>query len=201
MSFITPNFGLEVPTPATRTKDLGAELLAFGLSIDEVLSQFDYNGADPNLLLSRVVALETWRTAAQTTINEILNDNRKLGYTQTLAQAAFNVAGATLTTITGAIETVVAVVLDEPTEVIINTRSTLIASTGGAQIGVNLTGATLFTTPTDDPSVGKAHTGTDVTPAAQLVRTLNAGTTMVRLAARSSGSATIRNPSILVERL
>lgn len=59
MSITSPHYQIEVPSPATRFKDLGAELQQFGLDVDRILSEFDYNGADPNLLLSRVVALET----------------------------------------------------------------------------------------------------------------------------------------------
>lgn len=63
MSIYTPVFEMEVPSPATKAKDLGAELLAFGLSVDQTLAQFDYNGADPDLVLSRVAILEAWRAS------------------------------------------------------------------------------------------------------------------------------------------
>ena len=71
MSTFTPNFDIEVPTPNTLWLDLGKELLAFGMSVDQVLKSFDYNGADPNKLLSRVVALETWRTSTTKKLQQL----------------------------------------------------------------------------------------------------------------------------------
>lgn len=65
MSYTTPKYGLVVPSPATRLNQLGTQLQQMGISIEEVLDSFDYNGADPNLVLTRVTALEAWRTAAQ----------------------------------------------------------------------------------------------------------------------------------------
>lgn len=58
MSTHTPNFDIEVPSPLTLFRNLGAELLAFGMSVDDVLTKFDYHGKDPNLVLARVAALE-----------------------------------------------------------------------------------------------------------------------------------------------
>lgn len=64
MSYTTPNYGIVVPSPSTRLNRLGVELQQMGMSIEEILESFDYNGADPNLVLTRVAALEAWRTAA-----------------------------------------------------------------------------------------------------------------------------------------
>lgn len=58
MSYTTPKYGITVPSPATQVKELGAELQEMGVSIESVLESFDYNGADPNLVLSRMSALE-----------------------------------------------------------------------------------------------------------------------------------------------
>lgn len=58
MTISTPNFHINAPSPATKFKDLGAELQQFGLDVDSTLKSFDYNGADPNLVVSRVSALE-----------------------------------------------------------------------------------------------------------------------------------------------
>lgn len=65
MTTPTTHFNLAAPSPATKFKDLGAELLAFATSIDNVLASFDYNGSDPNAVLARVAALEAWKTLAE----------------------------------------------------------------------------------------------------------------------------------------
>lgn len=59
MPYITNTFGLQVPSPSTKFKDLGAELKQLGEDIDAVLTSFDYNGSDPDLVVSRVNQLET----------------------------------------------------------------------------------------------------------------------------------------------
>lgn len=58
MSYTTPDYGIVVPSPSTRLNKLGSELQQMGISIEEVLNSFDYNGADPTLVLSRVASLE-----------------------------------------------------------------------------------------------------------------------------------------------
>lgn len=58
MSIILPKYGLKVPSESTRFRDLGKELREQGISIESVLESFDYHGADPNLVLARVAALE-----------------------------------------------------------------------------------------------------------------------------------------------
>lgn len=63
MPHITPLYQLIGPSPTTPVKDLGAELQAMVVRIEEVLSSFDYNGADPSAALARIAALETWQTA------------------------------------------------------------------------------------------------------------------------------------------
>lgn len=61
MSTPTSIYNLPSPGPTTKFKDLGAELLAWSNAIDALLAGFDYNGADPDAVLARVVALEAWR--------------------------------------------------------------------------------------------------------------------------------------------
>ena len=203
MTEITPNFNLVAPSPSTPLRDLGPELYLMVQSIETTLGLLTYNGADPNLVLSRTAALEAWRATAQAAITTLQTESRTMGYKETIAQTTFTGTGTTLTTLTGAIATSVDVTVDKPTEVMITARCGYIAPTGASgQFGVNLTGATQFTTPTDDPSVGKASQGTDVIPISQLIKVLNPGTTQIRLAARQGGgSATLRNPSILVQRI
>lgn len=58
MAIILPRYNLKVPSETTMFRDLGKELREFGQSINDALADFDYNGADPNLVLSRVTALE-----------------------------------------------------------------------------------------------------------------------------------------------
>lgn len=58
MSFTHPKFGLVTPDNQTKAKDLGAELKQMGATIEAVLAGFDYNGADPDLVLARVASLE-----------------------------------------------------------------------------------------------------------------------------------------------
>lgn len=59
MSTPTAVFNLPSPSPTTKFKDLGAEILAWTNAVDALLASFDYDGADPNLVLSRVAQLET----------------------------------------------------------------------------------------------------------------------------------------------
>ncbi len=69
MSVVTPVYGLETPGPLTLFKDLGAELMAMGQSIENVLKTFDYNGADPNAVIAQVTALNTWIKSGSRTAN------------------------------------------------------------------------------------------------------------------------------------
>lgn len=66
-----PTFNITAPSETTRFYNLGKELREFGASVDAALKSFNYNGADPNLLLSRVAALETWKNAAQARLNAL----------------------------------------------------------------------------------------------------------------------------------
>lgn len=59
MSYTHPRYGIVTPDNQTKAKDLGAELKQMGATIEATLKSFDYNGADPNLVLARVAALET----------------------------------------------------------------------------------------------------------------------------------------------
>ena len=68
MAVTLPKFGLVAASETTQFKNLGKELREMGVSIESILESFDYNGADPNLVLSRVAALESWRTTAQAQI-------------------------------------------------------------------------------------------------------------------------------------
>lgn len=65
MTIYTPNFGMKAPSGATKLRHLGPALEEFARSVDSTLAEFDYNGADPNLVLARVLALET-QVAAMT---------------------------------------------------------------------------------------------------------------------------------------
>lgn len=58
MSVTLPKFGLKAVNETTRFKDLGKEMREMGQSIESILEGFDYNGADPNLVLARTAALE-----------------------------------------------------------------------------------------------------------------------------------------------
>lgn len=58
MSIILPKYGLTVPSETTRFRDLGKELRELGVSVNDALESFDYNGADPGLFGSRLAALE-----------------------------------------------------------------------------------------------------------------------------------------------
>lgn len=80
MSYTTPDYGIVVPSPSTRLNQLGSELQQMGISIEEVLKSFDYNGADPNLLASRVAALEAWRTQANTRLTELETKTADTGW-------------------------------------------------------------------------------------------------------------------------
>ena len=59
MSVELPAYGIVSPSNSTRLADLGRELLDMSTSIVAALQSFDYNGADPNLVLSRVADLES----------------------------------------------------------------------------------------------------------------------------------------------
>lgn len=71
MSTPTPIYNIPSPSPNTKFKDLGAELLAYTSQLEALLASFDYNGADPNLVLSRVVALETGLAELETVVDGI----------------------------------------------------------------------------------------------------------------------------------
>ena len=58
MPYTHPRYNLTTPSETTQFKNLGKELRELGTSLETVLANFDYNGADPNLVLSRVVAIE-----------------------------------------------------------------------------------------------------------------------------------------------
>lgn len=58
MSIHLPRYDITVPSENTEFRNLGKELRELGESVDAALASFDYNGADPNLVLSRVAALE-----------------------------------------------------------------------------------------------------------------------------------------------
>lgn len=57
----TPIYGIPAPSPTTELKNLGAELLAMATGFEAALAAFDYDGADPNLVLARTAALEADR--------------------------------------------------------------------------------------------------------------------------------------------
>lgn len=61
MAIVIPPFGIVSPSEATPFNKFGEELRLMTESLSDVLAQFDYNGADPNLVLARVNALEAWR--------------------------------------------------------------------------------------------------------------------------------------------
>lgn len=111
-------------------------------------------------------------------------------------------AGTTLSTITGGAALSVPVTVDVATEVVISARANLYGSSGGGcQLGTNQTGDTPYTTPTDDPSVGKAPAGADMVVESKRYATLLPGTTNVVLAWRGAGGNSIRNPTIAVQAL
>lgn len=58
MPITTPKFLLKAPSETSQFRNLGKELREFALSIEEILSRFNYSGKDPNLVLTRVAALE-----------------------------------------------------------------------------------------------------------------------------------------------
>lgn len=58
MPYITPKYGIRTPSPRTKFKDLGIELQTMGQSIENLLEDFDYRGADPNRVLAQVQALQ-----------------------------------------------------------------------------------------------------------------------------------------------
>lgn len=62
MPYTDPRYGLTGPSPTTRLDKLGLELQQLITSLSDVLASFDYNGADPNLVASRVAALENKST-------------------------------------------------------------------------------------------------------------------------------------------
>lgn len=59
---VTPIYGFTAPDQQTQVKDLGAELKQMAERAEQILAAFDYEGADPNLVLSRVAALEAAAT-------------------------------------------------------------------------------------------------------------------------------------------
>lgn len=65
MAITGPHYGTRIPSATTHFNALGYELMQFGLDIENLLNAFDYNGADPNLVLARTAALEAWRTVAE----------------------------------------------------------------------------------------------------------------------------------------
>ncbi|MGO2139826.1 MAG: hypothetical protein ACTH30_05390 [Leucobacter sp.] len=87
MAIPTTTFALPAPAPTTKFKDLGKELLDFGNAIDALLRGFDMNGTDPAYLLSRVVALETWRTSATAKITALEQASAERGWTKRNATA------------------------------------------------------------------------------------------------------------------
>ena len=58
MATPTAIYNMPSPGPTTKFNKLGAEILAWTNAVDALLASFDYNGADPNLVLARVAALE-----------------------------------------------------------------------------------------------------------------------------------------------
>lgn len=107
-------------------------------------------------------------------------------------------SGASLSAVTGAAAASASVTVDAPTQVIISARGNFYTSGGSSpQLGVNLSGVTTFTTPTDHISVGKVATGDDGIALSQLITTLNPGTTTVTLSARAT-TASLRGTQITV---
>ena len=79
MATPSPHYGMRLPNGATQFNRLGAELLQFGLDVDQTLRNFDYQGKDPNLVLARVTALEAWKSTADaklTALEKTVNDDR-----------------------------------------------------------------------------------------------------------------------------
>lgn len=71
MPIILPPFGLKAVSETTRFRDLGKEMREFAQSVSDTLASFNYNGADPTLVLSRVTSLEHERDALWEAINAI----------------------------------------------------------------------------------------------------------------------------------
>ncbi|WP_024357257.1 hypothetical protein [Leucobacter chironomi] len=59
---VLPKYNLPVPEGGDLARDLPAHLEAMAKGIEAALASFDYRGTDPNLVLSRVAALETATT-------------------------------------------------------------------------------------------------------------------------------------------
>lgn len=79
MSYTHPRYGIVTPDNQTAAKNLGAELKAMGASMVSALDSFDYNGADPNLVLARVAALEARAAKRKVGITPYVGDNGGAG--------------------------------------------------------------------------------------------------------------------------
>ncbi|MGO3147077.1 MAG: hypothetical protein ACTIJ6_05290 [Leucobacter sp.] len=113
--------------------------------------------------------------------------------------ASSGTAGAsTLTTVTGSAALSVPTTVDVATEVVIFARVNVYVNPSGTQIGTNQTGASTYSTPADDPSIGKASSGDDTVVESRRYTTLSPGTTNIRLAYRGGG-VSLRNPMIVVQ--
>lgn len=83
MSIILPKYGMKVPSETTGFHLLGKEFREMGISIESILESFDYNGADPGLVLARMAAQEAALNAAIARIASLETKiaNRKFGLT------------------------------------------------------------------------------------------------------------------------
>lgn len=71
MPSVTPKYGIKTPSETTRLNQLGQELREMGASIETVLSSFDYNGTDPELIRVRLSNAESDITAIKGRLNAL----------------------------------------------------------------------------------------------------------------------------------
>lgn len=60
--YVDPKYGIVAPDAGTSLDELGGQLVQMIQSFSAALASFDYNGADPNLVLAQVAALEAAMT-------------------------------------------------------------------------------------------------------------------------------------------
>lgn len=57
--YVDPKYGLVAPDAGTSLDELGDQFVQMIQSFSTALERFDYNGADPNLVLAKVASLES----------------------------------------------------------------------------------------------------------------------------------------------
>lgn len=83
----TPRFGIHYPVDGDPVYQLPDILSTMASDTEQALTHFDYNGADPNTVLSRVASLETRMKSAESKLPSVSSYSRAASFTAPLGVA------------------------------------------------------------------------------------------------------------------